>query len=898
MPAPIEIKYRAFISYSHTDARWAKWLHSSVEGFRVDKDLVGAATAMGPAPKSLRPIFRDRDEFTAGHTLTGQTRAAIDSSAALIVLCSPAGAKSYYVNEEIRLFKSQHPERPVIPVIVDGKPGDRKTECFPPALRFKVGTNGLISTELDEVVAADVREEADGRDLALAKVVARLLGLGTDDVFRRAERARRRSVRIRNGTITVLAILLVAVMSSAAFAWYQSIVAQREQGLKLISATYELLYRDPSAAFLKAYNASILLPGLEAQAALKAAYKVAVLHHYNRREITQITGSGPSYLAGRWKQGDVFTKASPDGRYRLIVTERGQDGPNPPGDVYLLNNESLRTTKLEPCFDHKPRVEDVSFDQGSQNVLVSRYFKLNIYSLSGKCIGKFDLGCYTKSPVHLIEGHIADRFVIAAETKGGLWLVDPKKSCLSGVIQFQREFHGDAAMSATLSPDRRSATVVFASGRAGLVSVEPNTQPHLRDFIKAHALFAGFYPGRNDQLVTTGDDGSIRHWQISGNEIKEIDSQRLPDVAIDWITFSDDGEQMLAVGDNRVLYVIDHRNGRVLTEMGKAQDIDWAEWAEARAMPWQPVSVVPERVQASVSIAYPDAALKVIGALQAAGRTWVVTEKPDEYVSSYTTYLVDGARAVTYPGLEMKVEAIEQHGNLFWLKSRGIFGGEISGPVVRIDDKEVLFYPKKSVFVNAIIAYQGKSYLATNQGLYVADEKHLTRVTKDTIMVQGLYPLGDQLWVATKQGAYVLDKERLIRVTEPFLDVQTIKQVAERVWLLTNSGEAFVPAGPAYLVENYFARPFPNRNARVANVIEAGGKTWLLGMPGLHVLNGERAIEVGSIPQDVIDLQEEHGRVFAKTQTRNFPYTNPGPTYEINLNTLKALEVTTSPVGR
>jgi hypothetical protein len=31
MRAPIEIKYRAFISYSHVDARWAKWLQSGIE---------------------------------------------------------------------------------------------------------------------------------------------------------------------------------------------------------------------------------------------------------------------------------------------------------------------------------------------------------------------------------------------------------------------------------------------------------------------------------------------------------------------------------------------------------------------------------------------------------------------------------------------------------------------------------------------------------------------------------------------------------------------------------------------------------------------------------------------------------------------------------------------------
>lgn len=123
MPAPVVLKYKAFISYSHADTKDAKWLHGRIEAFRIDRDLIGRATGMGPVPKTLRPIFRDRDDFTAGHTLGAQTLAALDASAALIVLCSPASAKSQYVNEEIRLFKQRHPDRPLIPVMLDGKPG-------------------------------------------------------------------------------------------------------------------------------------------------------------------------------------------------------------------------------------------------------------------------------------------------------------------------------------------------------------------------------------------------------------------------------------------------------------------------------------------------------------------------------------------------------------------------------------------------------------------------------------------------------------------------------------------------------------------------------------------------------------------------------------------------------
>ena len=52
---PIAFKYRAFISYSHRDDAWAKWLHSGLEHYRIDKDLVGQETPVGPVPKSRRP---------------------------------------------------------------------------------------------------------------------------------------------------------------------------------------------------------------------------------------------------------------------------------------------------------------------------------------------------------------------------------------------------------------------------------------------------------------------------------------------------------------------------------------------------------------------------------------------------------------------------------------------------------------------------------------------------------------------------------------------------------------------------------------------------------------------------------------------------------------------------
>lgn len=169
-------RYRAFLSYSHNDTRAAKQLHRALEHFHIDKDLVGNETPVGPVPKTLRPVFRDREDFSADGSLGDQTEEVLASSPFLIVVCSPAAAASHYVNEEIRKFKMLGRVDRIIPVITDGAPGDPERECFPPALRFKVHDDGTVTDQPDEILAADLREIGDGRELAVAKVAARLMG--------------------------------------------------------------------------------------------------------------------------------------------------------------------------------------------------------------------------------------------------------------------------------------------------------------------------------------------------------------------------------------------------------------------------------------------------------------------------------------------------------------------------------------------------------------------------------------------------------------------------------------------------------------------------------------------------------------------------------------------------
>jgi len=174
------VKYSGFISYSHSDRRMAERLHKRLETFPIDSEL---RAVIGPAAReTLFPVFLDRGDFDAGASLADATRQALDQSETLIVLCSPAARRSAYVNEEIRLFRYHYPERPVIPLIGARRRGLGTADCPPDALRFEIEPDGTVSGRANMPLAADWRHGGDGPPLAFAKLLVRVLGIGTDGV--------------------------------------------------------------------------------------------------------------------------------------------------------------------------------------------------------------------------------------------------------------------------------------------------------------------------------------------------------------------------------------------------------------------------------------------------------------------------------------------------------------------------------------------------------------------------------------------------------------------------------------------------------------------------------------------------------------------------------------------
>jgi tetratricopeptide (TPR) repeat protein len=196
------VAYRGFISYSHRDAVAGAKLHRRLETYKLPKHLIGTETARGIVPERLTPIFRDREELSAGQSLSQQVQEALAASDVLIILCSPNAKASIWVSKEIETFRALHPDRPILAALLEGEPAD----AFPDAL----------TADGAEPIAADLRKGKDGWRLGQQKLIAGMTGVPLDALVQRdAQRQLRRVTAITVSALIamlVMGLLLVAAL--------------------------------------------------------------------------------------------------------------------------------------------------------------------------------------------------------------------------------------------------------------------------------------------------------------------------------------------------------------------------------------------------------------------------------------------------------------------------------------------------------------------------------------------------------------------------------------------------------------------------------------------------------------------------------------------------------------
>lgn len=204
-------RYAAFISYSSKDAPFARKLHRALESYGIPASL-GKFDLIGGGGKKNRiyPVFRDREELSAGQ-LGDQIEANLKASGALIVICSPAGAASPWVQKEIEFFAALGRHAKIFAIIPDTAPlvdeqgADCTQSCFPPAFR-----GDALSGDKLEPLAADARKGKDGFRNAWLKIVAGMIGVTPGQIIDRDKRRRRERTiaSVAAGLTSALAVAL------------------------------------------------------------------------------------------------------------------------------------------------------------------------------------------------------------------------------------------------------------------------------------------------------------------------------------------------------------------------------------------------------------------------------------------------------------------------------------------------------------------------------------------------------------------------------------------------------------------------------------------------------------------------------------------------------------------
>ena len=254
------MRYRAFISYASADRALGERFQRAIEHYRIPKPLRGTDRGSGIVPKRLTPLFRDRSDANAAGDLGAALDAALESSDALVPLCSPAAARSEWVNREIRKFKALGRTHRIFPVILSGTPRRYHPEhaadgAFPPALFQRVDAAGtIVDGEDPDPLAADIRPEGDGFDAAKLKVVAALTRIPLTELTERQLEAERRERKIFRIVAAVMAALALAA-TAAAFVAYRS----AEEARTRLSNAIEMAARrvDDAAGFSDAYGVPI-----------------------------------------------------------------------------------------------------------------------------------------------------------------------------------------------------------------------------------------------------------------------------------------------------------------------------------------------------------------------------------------------------------------------------------------------------------------------------------------------------------------------------------------------------------------------------------------------------------------------------------------------------------------
>ena len=564
-PRDAGLRYDVFISYSHAaDGKTAAQLQRALQ--RIAKPWYQL--------RGMR-VFRDETDLSVAPEGWSAIQAALAASRYFLLMASERAAGSRWVAQELAYWLEHRSPDTLLIALTDGdiswsnerndfdwarttslpklKSGAFRSEPFWADLRWTTEQQ-VLTLRNPEFLSAVAKLAAPVRNLDIAALVS-------ED-----HRQHRRTIR----TASVVGLALIA--ASAIALWQfgsRRIAVERERDQHVLAAVaraYRVLYVDPLQAVDEAREALAVKKTAEGEQALRIAMEVGLRRRDSRQDERAVLGSGVGYLMERWRTGDVFTRLRNDGRYALVASERGKDGPQPPGTAYLISLDNLRTTELQPGDQAKGRrLEYLGFSISGNEVFITRQFYLDVYDLSGKLLRSVQLEYHAK-PTHLIAGMFGS-YVLVGDTVGHLMLAD---TLTNKRPQLKGGRHPDAALFIESNPTGTRAIVIFESGRASLVVLDDPSSPAQFDLEQPGVIHASFSPGpEGDRFLTASRTGEIGVWQIVNRSPVARASFKHGESPIGLASFSSDGARVVSLAADGVYKIWDIARQELLASYSK-----------------------------------------------------------------------------------------------------------------------------------------------------------------------------------------------------------------------------------------------------------------------------------------------------------------------------------------
>lgn len=251
------MEYDAFFSYARSsDGEFAPCLRRDVRAML--RRWWGA---------SRLSIFLDRASLVPGGSLPGALRERIDASRNLVLLASPASAKSPYVELEVRRWLELHGTQRLLLVLTEGELDWRdgafsSSSAVPPALR-DVFREAPLHLDLRAFHSAEGRAgDPQNYRESLAGLAARISGRTKEWVLGEDRRRKRTVAAVGASALVLLSTFgLVAVRSAIG----QRVEKRRGLASSLLQEAVERLSTDPECAVRVALEAYALAPSPRAR---------------------------------------------------------------------------------------------------------------------------------------------------------------------------------------------------------------------------------------------------------------------------------------------------------------------------------------------------------------------------------------------------------------------------------------------------------------------------------------------------------------------------------------------------------------------------------------------------------------------------------------------------------